>query len=145
MTTPDLRIPAGPALFMTILTFSSPSSPAVARSLRRPLLVLALAVAVSNSFAAKPPAGSIRPAGKVAPADLPGLAKIRFPEAMAAALAKVPGSVLKAELEVEHGDLMYSFEIVGADHKVREVEIDAGNGRVLAVEDDENEQDDAKK
>jgi uncharacterized membrane protein YkoI len=86
--------------------------------------------------------GSIRPKGEVAPADLPGLAKITFQQAMTAALAKVKGSIIKAELEVEDGNLMYSFEIVGANKKITEVEIDAGNGKVLGTEDVENEKED---
>jgi uncharacterized membrane protein YkoI len=54
----------------------------------------------------------------------------------------MPGTVLKAELEVEDGCLMYSFEIVGAGKKITEVEIDAGNGKVLETEDAENEKED---
>ena len=80
--------------------------------------------------------GSIRPAGKIKSADLPGLAKISFEAALRTALAAVPGSVIKAELEVEDGNLMYSFEIVGADKKIKEVEIDAGNGKVLDIDED---------
>ena len=85
---------------------------------------------------------SIRPIGDVKPADLPGLAKISFQQALTAALAKNPGSVIKAELEVEDGNLMYSFEIVGANKKVTEVEIDAGNGKVLDTEDEASEEED---
>lgn len=80
--------------------------------------------------------GSIRPEGKVKKVDLPALAKISFDEALKAAHAATPGSVIKAELEVEDGNLQYSFDIVGADKKVTEVEIDAGNGKVLAVDQD---------
>jgi uncharacterized membrane protein YkoI len=111
-------------------------------------LVVALmgAAATSIAFAAKDekkaPAGSIRPAGTVAPSDLPGLAKITFQQALSAALKKAPGSIIKAELEVEDGNLMYSFEIVGANKKITEVEIDAGNGKVLNTEDEENEKED---
>src|SRR4051794_25172843 len=65
--------------------------------------------------------GSIRPEGKVKEADLPGLAKISFNDALKAAQAAFAGSVIKAELEVEDGNLMYSFEIVGSDKKVTEV------------------------
>ncbi len=78
--------------------------------------------------------GSIRPAGKVKETELPALAKISYNDALKAALAAAPGSPIKGELEVEEGTLMYSFEIVGADHKVTEVEIDAGNGKVLEIE-----------
>lgn len=80
---------------------------------------------------------SIRPQGKVKSTDLPALAKVSFQQALTAALAAAPGSVIKAELEVEDGNLMYSFEIVGADKKITEVEIDAGNGKVLAIDKDD--------
>ncbi len=85
------------------------------------------------------PQGSIRPAGKVKPADLPALAKISFESALKAALTAVPGHVIKAELEVEDGNLMYSFEIVGADKAITEVEIDAGDGKVLGTENESKE------
>lgn len=79
---------------------------------------------------------SIRPTGRPKPAELPDLAKISFQAALKAALAAVPGRVIKAELEVEDGSLMYSFEIVTAAKIVTEVEIDAGDGTVLAIDHD---------
>lgn len=118
------------------------------KKLSSTLLAAALLGAATGTalFAAKEekkaPVGSIRTAGTVAPADLPGLAKISFQQALTAALAKAPGSVIKAQLEVEDGNLMYSFEIVGANKKVTEVEIDAGNGKVLNTEDEESEKED---
>ncbi len=113
----------------------------------RNLLVASVIAVLSSGFAVllsakeeRPaPIGSIRPAGQVAPANLPALAKISFQDALRAALAKAPGSVIKAELEVEDGNLMYSFEIVSADRKITEVEIDAGNGKVLNTENEEGE------
>ncbi len=106
--------------------------------------IAALASGTTLLLAAKEekaaPIGSVRPTGKVAPADLPALAKISFQQALSTALAKSPGSVIKAELEVEDGNLMYSFEIVGADRKITEVEIDAGNGKVLNTEDEDGEE-----
>jgi|SRR5579885_1712767 len=80
--------------------------------------------------------GSIQVEGKHKRAELAALAKISFDDALKAAEAKVPGTVIKAELEAEHHTLMYSFEIVGTDKTVTEVEIDAGNGRVLDVDKD---------
>ena len=115
------------------------------KTIRHRLVTSALALAVSfTAFSCaenskgekKTPAASIRPAGKVAAADLPALAKISFDAALRAALVAVPGNVIKAELEVEDGNLMYSFEIVAANKKVTEVEIDAGDGKVLAVDSD---------
>jgi uncharacterized membrane protein YkoI len=78
--------------------------------------------------------GSIRPKGEIKPKDLPALAKISFTAALEIALKTAPGSVIKAELEVEDGNLQYSFEIVGADKVITEVEIDAGNGKVLGTD-----------
>lgn len=79
----------------------------------------------------KGPVGSIRPIGKLRAKDLPTLAKINFNDAMAAALTEVPGNIIKAELEIEDGNLQYSFEIVSADKSLTEVEVDAGNGKIL--------------
>lgn len=79
---------------------------------------------------------SIHVEGKHQRAELAEMAKISFDDALKAAEAKVPGTVIKAELEAEHHALMYSFEIVGADKTVTEVEIDAGNGQVLDVDKD---------
>lgn len=77
--------------------------------------------------------GSIRLTATPKPAELPALTKISFDQALRAALVAAPGSVIKAELEVEEGNLMYSFEIVTAKKLVVEVEIDAGTGAVLDV------------
>lgn len=90
------------------------------------------------------PKGSIHLTGDLKPAELVALAKIPFSAALKTALATVPGGVTKADLEVEDGCLMYSFEIVGADKKTKEVEIDAGNGKVLATEEVENEKEEKK-
>jgi len=81
-------------------------------------------------------AGSIQVQGRHKRAELVTLARISFDDALKAAEARVPGSVIKAELEAEHHTLMYSFEIAAADKTVTEVEIDAGNGQVLDVDRD---------
>jgi uncharacterized membrane protein YkoI len=78
--------------------------------------------------------GSIRPAKKVKTVDMPALTKITFEQAAQAAIAAAPGSIIKAKLEVEDGNLVYSFEIVGADKSITEVEIDAGKGKVLGTD-----------
>ncbi len=85
-----------------------------------------------------PKTSSIKIDHKIAASELPALAKISFDEALKTALASVPGKLLKAELEVEDGGLQYSAEIVTADKKITEVEIDAGNGKVLAIDTDEH-------
>ncbi len=63
-------------------------------------------------------------------------AKLSFEAALHAALAAVPGNAIQGELEVEDGTLMYSFEIVTANREIKEVEIDAGNGKVLDIDSD---------
>jgi uncharacterized membrane protein YkoI len=105
------------------------------------LAAIVLAACHGLSGKGKSPAlvGSIRPAGKVKPADLPALAKISFDDARRATLAAVPGAVILGELEVEDGNLQYSFDIVGADKSLTEVEIDAGDGKVLATDKEEKD------
>ena len=65
-------------------------------------------------------------------------AKISQEQAQNIALAQVPGGKVKeAELEREHGKLVWSFDIATADSRhVMDVEIDAETGAVLEVEKD---------
>jgi uncharacterized membrane protein YkoI len=74
--------------------------------------------------------------------SLASLAKISLVDAVQAALAATPGQAIKAELENENDYLVYGVEIVGADGKITDVKVDAGNGKILASEiDSENHQD----
>ena len=68
-----------------------------------------------------------------AEAEYPSLAKIDMDQAMAAALAAVPGKVLKAELDDENGFLVYEIEVVAANKNVMKVKVDAGDGKVLTT------------
>jgi uncharacterized membrane protein YkoI len=77
--------------------------------------------------------GSIHPTGKVKRADLPTLAKISLDDAMKAAQAKVPGTVISADLKMKQGSLLYAIKIVGANKAITGIEIDAGDGKVLEV------------
>jgi uncharacterized membrane protein YkoI len=65
-------------------------------------------------------------------------AKVSRDQAEKIALAQVPGGTVKeAELEREHGKLVWSFDIATADSRqVMDVEIDAETGAVLEVEKD---------
>lgn len=80
-------------------------------------------------------------------AKLAPFAKIDSNQATAAALAKVPGTVLRTELDNENGNLVYSVEIRLATNEIRDAKVDAGNGAVLQVdaggEDQESERNDA--
>lgn len=49
---------------------------------------------------------------------------------------EVPGQVIDVELEWDDDRLEYDVKVLTESGRVREVEIDAGNGRVLSVEDD---------
>jgi len=68
--------------------------------------------------------------------------KFTLADARKIALARVPGKVTDAELEKEHGRLQYAFEIITADGKSFDVEIDAITGEILNVEDEDDDGDD---
>ncbi len=76
-------------------------------------------------------------------ARLAALAKIDATQATASALAQVPGTVLKVALDNENGNLVFSVEIKTVSNEIKDVKVDAGNGQVLYVgtdgEDDEDE------
>ncbi len=73
--------------------------------------------------------------------QLASLAKIDLAQATAAALAQVPGTVLKTELDNEDGNLVYSVEILTSAQEIKDVKVDAGNGQVLHVDADDNGED----
>jgi uncharacterized membrane protein YkoI len=66
---------------------------------------------------------------------LKSLARITPEQAQSAALAQVPGIVKKVELENEDGNVVYGVEVKTADGE-QDVKVDAGDGRVLHVEKD---------
>ena len=110
--------------------------------LRITLVALAIAFSAGTVRAAedkkdeKKIVASIQIKEKVEPAGLPALAKISYADALKTAETAAAGTAIKGELEVEGGNLMYSFDIVTAAKKVLEVEIDAGNGKVLDIDAD---------
>jgi len=66
-------------------------------------------------------------------------AKLTKDEAVAIALAKFPGEVVESELEREHGHLIYSIEIrpTGQAKGVKEVNVDAIDGSIVNIEDED--------
>ncbi len=83
-------------------------------------------------------AGTAAAQGVTIKEEKPGLlkkAKVTPAEAQAAAQAKVPGGSIKsAEIEVEKGKLIYSFDIVTKGKSgVDEVAVDAMNGAVTVA------------
>ena len=67
-------------------------------------------------------------------AQLASLAKVDATQATSAALAQVPGTVLKVALDNENGNLVYSVEVKTASNDVKDVKVDAGNASVLHVD-----------
>jgi hypothetical protein len=57
--------------------------------------------------------------------------KITMRQARATATAKAPGKVKTAELEKEHGKLVYSFDIETAAG-IREIQVDAYSGAIVS-------------
>jgi hypothetical protein len=69
-------------------------------------------------------------------AEMQAKAKISKATAEQTALAKVPnGTVKEGELEMEHGKLIWSFDIATSDSPdIKEVAVDAISGNVISVE-----------
>lgn len=63
----------------------------------------------------------------------PQYRRITIEQAMAIALARVPGQVVKAELDYDDGMLVYEIDIRTAAGYKYEVEIDANTGVILRV------------
>ena len=71
--------------------------------------------------------------------NLISLANIPFLKAVNIAHTAVPGRVLEAKLDVENSYLIWEVIIIGTQgHKV-ELKVDAGNGKLLALQIDEND------
>ncbi len=95
---------------------------------------IALLAASGFAFADKMPC-SVQPPKGTAKSALAGMAKISQADAEKAAVASQAGDVQKTELEVEDGCLIYEVKVKGADSKVREVMVDAGDGKILGDDD----------
>jgi uncharacterized membrane protein YkoI len=73
---------------------------------------------------------------------LQSMAKITPDQARDAALAAVPGTADKIELDNENGNVVYSVQITDASGKVTDVKVDAGNGAVLHQDSAQNDSND---
>ncbi len=74
-------------------------------------------------------------------ARLAPLAKINANQATAAALAKVPGTALKTTLDNENGNLVYSVAVKLTSNEIRDIKVDAGDGRILQIDVGNDQQD----
>ncbi|MDB5947753.1 MAG: peptidase [Ramlibacter sp.] len=91
-------------------------------------------VVMVATLAAMIPMGPAFAAGD-SQAALQAQAKVTEAEATATALAKVPhGTVKSAELEREHGKLVWSFDVASPSTRgVTEIQVDAITGKIVSV------------
>jgi len=68
--------------------------------------------------------------------------KISAEQARKTALARVDGKIVEEELEKENGRIVYSIEIMNADKKVFDVEVDAETGEIVNVEEEDEDDED---
>ena len=105
--------------------------------MRHPMpFVTIAALAVATASVATAGTCSVHPPKGASDAQLAGLAKVSKADAEKAAMNRVksPATVTGAELEAEHGCLIWSFDLkVAGKAGVQEVHVDAGNGKVLSV------------
>lgn len=100
-------------------------------------LAFLLLVTVAAAASASPVTCAIHPKKGATKEKLAAIAKVTQADAQKAALAsfKDPSkaTVKEAELEAEHGCLIYSFDIeVAGQTGIQEIQVDAGNGKVLS-------------
>ena len=98
-------------------------------------LACALIVACGTASAADVPC-SVHLKNNAPASELQRLTKVTMAQARATALSAVmapPSAVVEGELEVEHGCLIYSFDIrVPQRRDISEVWVDPGTGKVLS-------------
>jgi uncharacterized membrane protein YkoI len=78
-------------------------------------------------------------------ANLARQAKITMEQAREIALQRAPGNVESAELEREHRQLVYSFDIRNAEGTITEVQVNALTGKVARIEHENKRQEAAEK
>lgn len=71
-------------------------------------------------------------------------AKVSAPDAAAAALKAVPGTVTGLDLDADRPGLVWDADVLGKDGKWHEITLDAGNARVLNQHVDHDEDDAAQ-
>jgi uncharacterized membrane protein YkoI len=104
------------------------------------VLLASPSIAAEKRGGEKPWTGTIPVTGKHSVASLAKMARVSMADAEKTALSAVEAkdadkSVSSREIEVEHGFLVYSFDVKVAGQKgIEEVIVDAGDGKVLARE-----------
>jgi hypothetical protein len=77
--------------------------------------------------------------------ELARQAKVTKEAAQTTALERAPGTVESAELEREHGKLVYSFDIRNGRGTIDEVQVSAITGKIVRVEHENKKQEAAEK
>lgn len=72
-------------------------------------------------------------------------AKVTMEQARATALGRASGNVESGELEREHGQLVYSFDIRNPKGTITEVQVNAMTGKVARVEHENKKQETSEK
>jgi len=72
-------------------------------------------------------------------------AKITMEQARDIAIKRAPGKIESSELEREHGQLVYSFDIRNDAGTITEVQVNAINGKIARVEHENKKQEAAEK
>lgn len=78
-------------------------------------------------------------AGSITAQTAPIAAALSQEQAVAIALAEIPGEVQEVELERENGMSVYEVEILSADGVETEIEIAADTGDILEIEREDEE------
>ena len=65
--------------------------------------------------------------------------RISMQQAQEIALARVPGHIVHVDMELELGVLVYEIFIMTSDNRLFEVEVLAKSGRILKVEEEDDE------
>jgi hypothetical protein len=107
------------------------------------LLCLIVIPGISSASSSLKP--NVRSQQETAKEKLAKQAKITKERAQEVALKRAPGNVESAELEREHGKLVYSFDIRNAKGTIDEVQVSAITGRVVRVEHENKKQEAAEK
>ena len=104
-------------------------------------LILIICITIAQAFAHQgKPMGSI----EVKSCDEAGfvsMARVPLDSAVKAALQAVPGKSFKAELKNEDGSLVYEVGVIKTDKRITDVEVDAGNEKVLKIKADRKDND----
>jgi uncharacterized membrane protein YkoI len=115
--------------------------------MKRDLMFAAVisAIIVAGSLLMARPVIGQKESEQAQEARLARQAKITKEQAQETALKRAPGNVESAELEREHGKLVYSFDIRNAKGTIDEVQVSAITGRVVRVEHESRKQEAAEK